>query len=103
EDIGSVTTPLMFLLFVPFYATMFLVPNDPDSSIVQVLSQIPVFAPFMLPVRDAFGAVAPWEMALAVAIALATIPVLVWVAGRVYRRGVLHTGGRMKLSQALKG
>jgi len=103
EEIGSVTTPLMFLLLTPFYATMFIVPNDPDGATVRVLSQIPIFSPFMMPVRNAFGGVTGLEMALAMGIALATIPMLVWVAGRVYQRGVLHTGGRMKLSTALKG
>lgn len=102
EDIGSVTTPLLFLLFIPFYATMFLVPNDPESTLVRVLSQIPIFAPFMMPVRDAFGALEPWEMPLSLAIAAATIPGLVWLAARVYQRGVLHTGGRMKLKDALR-
>lgn len=103
EDIGSVTTPLMFLLFIPFYATMFLVPNDPDSTIVRVLSMIPFFAPFMIPVRDAFGALEGWEMLLSVSISLVTIPALIWVAARVYQRGVLHTGGRMNLKEALRG
>jgi ABC-2 type transport system permease protein len=103
EEIGSVTTPLMFLLFVPFYTTLFLVPNDPDSTLVTVLSQVPFFAPFMMPVRDAFGVLAPWEMPLAIAIAALTVPLLVWVAARVYQRGVLHTGGRMKLKDALRG
>jgi len=103
EEIGSVTTPLMFLLFVPYYTTLFVVPGDPDSTVVRVLSQIPFFAPFMMPARDAFGAVAGWELALSMGIALLTIPLLVWVAARVYQRGVLHTGGRMKLAEALKG
>lgn len=103
EEIGSVTTPLMFLLFIPFYTTMFMVPADPDSTVVRVLSQIPFFAPFMMPARDAFGAVAGWELALSMGITLLTIPLLVWVAARVYQRGVLHTGGRMKLAEALKG
>ena len=103
EDIGSVTTPLMFMLFVPFYTTMFLVPEDPDGTVVRVLSQIPLFAPFMMPVRDAFGGLLGWELALSVGIALATVPLLIWVAARVYQRGVLHTGGRMKLTEALKG
>ncbi len=102
EEIGSVTTPLMFLLFVPFYVTMFLVPTDPDSTLVRVLSQVPFFAPFMMPVRDAFGGPPVWEMPLAIAITAATIPVLIWLAARVYQRGVLHTGGRMKLAEALK-
>ncbi|QTE29308.1 ABC transporter permease [Pengzhenrongella sicca] len=102
EDIGSVTTPLLFLLFIPFYATMFLVPNDPESTLVRVLSQIPVFAPFMMPVREAFGVLEPWEMPLAIAIAVVTIPGLVWLAARVYQRGVLHTGGRMRIREALR-
>ena len=103
EEIGSVTTPLTFLLLAPFYVTLFMVPNDPDSAVVRVLSQVPVFSPFMMPVRNAFGAVTAAEMATAMGIALATIPVLIWIAGRVYQRGVLHTGGRMKLSAALRG
>lgn len=103
EEIGAVTTPLMFLMFVPFYLAIFMVTSNPDSTVVRILSQIPFFAPFMMPVRSAFNGVETWEMLLAFGIALATIPLLVWLAARVYRRGVLHTGGRMKLSEALRG
>lgn len=104
EEIGAVTTPLMFLMFIPFYLAMFMgMSNSADSTVMRVLSQIPFFAPFMMPVRHVYGAVEAWEMVLAIGIAVATIPLLVWIAGRVYRRGVLHTGGRMKLSQALRG
>lgn len=103
EDIGTVTTPLMFLLFVPFYTTMFLVPNDPDGTLVRILSPIPFFSPFMVPVREALGAIALWETLLALGISLLTVPALVWVAARVYQRGVLHTGGRIKLTEALRG
>lgn len=103
EDIGSVTTPLIFLLLTPFYVTLFLVPNDPDGTATRVLSFVPFFAPFMMPVRSAFGGMQAWELPLAVLLCAVTIPVLVVVAARVYQRGVLHTGGRMKLAQALRG
>ncbi|MFC4554033.1 ABC transporter permease [Georgenia faecalis] len=103
EEIGAVTTPLMFLLFIPFYMSMFMIPEQPDSTLVRVLSQVPIFSPFMMPMRSVFGGVTGWEIALAVVIALATIPVLVWIGARVYQRGVLHTGGRMKLTEALRG
>ncbi len=102
EDIGSVTTPLVMLLLVPFYTTMFLVPNDPQSTLVRVLSIVPIFAPFMLPVRSALGAVQGWELALGLAVTIAVIPGLVWLAARVYRRGVLHTGGKLALREALR-
>lgn len=103
EEIGAVTTPLMFLLFVPFYLSMYLVPSSPDSTLTQVLSHIPLFSPFLMPMRQVFGALPAWELWLSVGISVATIPLLVLVAGRIYRRGVLHTGGRMKLTEALKG
>ncbi|PYG00907.1 ABC-2 type transport system permease protein [Georgenia satyanarayanai] len=103
EEIGAVTTPLMFLMFVPYYLAMFMVTSDPDGTVVRVLSQIPFFSPFMMPVRHVFGGVETWEMLLSIGIALVAIPVLVLIAGRVYRRGVLHTGGRMKLTDALRG
>src|SRR5699024_2769995 len=49
EEIGAVTTPLMFLLIVPFYLAMFLVPSDPGSTVVRIMSQVPFFSPFMVP------------------------------------------------------
>lgn len=102
EDIGAVTTPLSFLVVTPYYVAMFLVPEQPDSSLVAWLSQVPFLSPFMMPIRSAMGSVAPWEMALAIVIALATIPALVWLAARLYQRGVLHMGGRLKVRDALK-
>jgi ABC-2 type transport system permease protein len=102
EDIGAVTTPLTFLVLGPYYLAMFLVPEQPDSTLVRVLSEVPIFAPFMMPMRAALGTVLAWEMALAIALAIATIPGVVWVAGRMYQRGVLHMGGRMKFREALR-
>jgi len=102
EDIGAVTTPMMLLMMVPLYLAIYLVPSNPDGTVTQVLTQIPFFAPFMVPMRSAFGAITTAETLLAVTICLVTIPLLTWVAGRVYAGAVLNTGGRMKLADALK-
>lgn len=102
EDIGSVSTPMMLLMMVPLYLGIYLVPANPDGPVTMVLTQIPFFAPFMVPMRTAFGAIEPWETALAIAICLITIPLMTWLAGRVYAGAVLNTGGRMKLRDALR-
>ena len=102
EDLGSVTTPMMLLMMAPLYLGIYLVPSSPDGTVTKVLTQIPFFAPFMVPMRTAFGAIAGWEIALAVVLCLATIPVAVWVAGRVYVGAVLNTGGSMNLGEALR-
>ncbi len=101
EDIGAVTTPLTLLVLGPYYLAVFLIPTQPDSTLVRVLSDVPLFAPFMMPMRVALGTVPAWEMGLAVALAIATIPAVVWIAARMYQRGILHMGGRLKFSEAL--
>ena len=103
EDAGTVTTPLIFGLMIPFYLAIYLIPNAPDSVATKVLSQIPFFSPFMIPVRAGFDAVSPWEVALAIGLCLVTIPLVIWIGGRVYSRAVLQTGGRVKLRDALRG
>ncbi|QGH68657.1 ABC transporter permease [Pseudactinotalea sp. HY158] len=103
EDIGAVTTPMVFGMMVPFYLGIYLVPYAPEALATRALSQVPFFSPFMMPVRVAFGTAATWEVVLAVALCLLFIPFLMWIGGRVYGRAVLNTGGRMKLSAALKG
>ena len=102
EDIGAVTTPLTLLVIGPYYLAVFLIPQQPDSTLVRILSEVPIFAPFMMPMRVALGSVPAWELALAIALAIAAIPGVVWVAGRMYQRGVLHMGGRLKFREALR-
>ncbi|MDN4480898.1 ABC transporter permease [Demequina muriae] len=102
EDIGSVSTPMMLLMMAPLYLAIYLVPSSPDGPVTTVLTQVPFFAPFMVPMRSAFGAITTGETLLAVALCLISIPLLTWLAGRVYAGAVLNTGGRMKLKDALR-
>ena len=53
-----------------------------------------------MPARIAAGGVAPWEVALAVALMAAAVVVLVRLAGHIYPRVALHSGARLKLRQA---
>src|SRR5699024_3672260 len=64
EDIGAVTTPMVFGMMIPFYLGIYLVPNAPEALATKVLSQIPFFSPFMMPVRIAFGTAETWEVVL---------------------------------------
>jgi ABC-2 type transport system permease protein len=102
EDIGSVSTPMMLLMMVPLYLAIYLVPSSPDGTVTAVLTQVPFFAPFMVPMRSAFGAISTAETLLAVGLCLISIPLFTWLAGRVYAGAVLNTGGRVKLKDALR-
>jgi ABC-2 type transport system permease protein len=102
EEIGQVTGPLMMLLFVPFYATMFLVVNDPSGVVARAMTLFPFSAPFAAPVRFAYGAIGTAEMLTAVAITLLAVVACTLLSGRLYHSGVLHTGSRMRFRDALR-
>ena len=95
--------PLVMLLMVPYMLSFALVPNDPESTLVRALSWVPPFAPFLMPSRLAMGTVNWAEQAGAMALAVVCIPLLTYVAGRIYRGGVLRTGARVPLREALRG
>lgn len=102
EDLGAITTPLSFLALIPLYLALFLVPSQPESTLTQVISYIPFFSSFMMPVRSAYGVVGTNEQMIAAAIALVAIPLLAMVAGKIYQNSILRTGKRISVREALK-
>ncbi|MCL1899295.1 MAG: ABC transporter permease [Promicromonosporaceae bacterium] len=102
EEVGSATMPAIMLMIVPYIIGINVLPNDPTSPLATTLSYVPGMAPFLMPIREALGVASLPEQLLALAISIATIPVLVWFAGRIYGNAVLRTGARIKLADALK-
>jgi ABC-2 type transport system permease protein len=102
EDAQAVVLPIMMLLIGGYVIGISVLPSNPGSGFVAVLSLIPVFAPELMPMRLAMGGVPIWQAALSVALIVALIPVLVAVAGRIYRNAVVQSGARVKLSQAFR-
>jgi ABC-2 type transport system permease protein len=102
EDAAGVVTPILLFVIAAWVVGIVLVPTDPNNTIALVMSLIPMFAPTLMPMRIAMGVVPFWQYGLAVVLTAALIPALLWLAGRIYRNGVLRTGARVKLSEALK-
>ncbi|WP_082573557.1 ABC transporter permease [Cellulomonas sp. Root137] len=103
EDVGSVTAPVLTLMMIPYIIGVSIAPWDPTNPLVVWLSYVPFCSPLLMPMRIALGEVDAWEVALALGLSLAVIPVLVWLSGRIYSRAVLRSGGRIKLKDALTG
>jgi ABC-2 type transport system permease protein len=55
-----------------------------------------------MPVRQAAGEAAGWEVALAVVLMLLAIGLAVRLGGRVYAGALLRTSGRTKIREALR-
>jgi ABC-2 type transport system permease protein len=100
EDISSAATPATLALVASFILSFSAI-EDPGGGLAQVLTFVPTSSPLVMPLRLISGGVAIWEVAVSVAILLATIAGLVALAGRVYGNAVLQTGGRVRLRAAL--
>jgi ABC-2 type transport system permease protein len=101
EDLGSVITPASILLVLGFVIAIQSA-QDPSSTLAMVTSYVPGLSPMVMPVRQAAGDAAWWEVALAVASMLVAIAAIVRIGGRVYAGALLRTGGKVKFREALK-
>jgi ABC-2 type transport system permease protein len=100
EDVASVVTPVLMFLIIGYVLGVSILPSAPDSSLIKVMSLIPLFAPTLMPMRIAMGGVPAWQMIVSVGGIAILIPLLVWLAGRIYRNAVVRSGARVRLSDA---
>ncbi|WP_344867938.1 ABC transporter permease [Amycolatopsis ultiminotia] len=102
EDVGGTTMPALMLVIAGYVVGISVLPSDPSNSFAEVLSVIPVFAPTLMPMRLAMGGVPVWEAVVSVGLVVLLIPVLIWLAARIYRNAVMRTGAKVKLRDALR-
>jgi len=101
QEVGQVTAPLAMLLLVGYLAAAFGV-DDPDAGWVQVASLLPPLSPSMMPMRVAADAVGAAEVALAFLLTLGVAGLLIVFGASVYRAGIVHSGPRLSLRDALR-
>ncbi len=102
EDVSGVTAPALMFVIVGYVIGISVLPSEPDNTLAEVLSVIPVFAPTLMPMRLAMGGVPTWEAVVSVGLVVALIPLLVWLAGRIYANAVMRSGGKVKLRDAMR-
>jgi ABC-2 type transport system permease protein len=100
EDVGSVTTPVVMLVMIPYFLVIFF--NDNDL-VLTIMSYVPFSAPVGMPMRIFLGSAEWWEPILSLAVIVLTTVVVVVAGARIYENSLLRTGPRVKLAEALKG
>ena len=101
QEGGQLAMPIILLLAVGFY--MFLpVSRSPDSPFAFWVSMVPFFAPITMMVRITTQTPPFWEIALSFLLGVGTILLLVWVASRIYRIGMLMYGKKARISEVIR-
>jgi ABC-2 type transport system permease protein len=103
EDINeanSLTFPIMMPLMFSMYIGLSAI-NAPDSSLAVWASMIPLLSSIVMPVRLPFDP--PWWQILISVISLIAFTILiVWVAARIYRVGILMYGKKATFKELSK-
>lgn len=92
-----ITIPLLFTYILSFGVLV----NDPHGPLAFWLSMIPFTSPIAMLVRVPFG-VPIWEIALSFALLVGGFILTTWVAGRIYRVGILMYGKKASYKELVK-
>ena len=96
QFILPITIPLIlsFILIQPIM-------ENPEGTLAFWMSIIPFTSPIIMMVRLPFG-IANWELLLSMSILISTFLASTWLAGKIYRTGILMYGKKISYKELWK-
>ena len=93
EDLQVLALPLS-IIAIGGYIQAVMALSGGISTFIRISSYVPFWAPFVMLTRLTIGHVEPWELVLSFGLLAASIPIVGFIAVRVYSAGVLLYGQR---------
>jgi ABC-2 type transport system permease protein len=91
EDLQMIALPLSIPAIMGYLPAV-LALSGSTSGFIRFASYVPLWSPFVMVSRLAIGRVEPWELLLSLGLLIATLPLVMLLAIRVYRAGVVLYG-----------
>jgi ABC-2 type transport system permease protein len=101
EEAQQVQMPVTLLVVAPFLLYP-AVMRDPASRLSVVGSLVPFLSPILMVLRIGLQTPPFWQIALALALSVATTIGVVYIAAKIYRVGILMYGKRPSLVELLR-
>jgi ABC-2 type transport system permease protein len=101
QEGGQMAMPVVFLLMAGLYMA-FPVIRAPNSSFAVWVSMVPFFAPITMLVRIVSQTPPFWQIALSLTIGFTTVVLLLWLASRIYRIGMLMYGKKASIPEVAR-
>ena len=97
DQVQGLVLPLSLPILFGYIMAFAAVGSGSPSTLVKILAYLPPTAPFEMPVLVGLAAVTWWEFLASVLISIASTVAMARFAARIYRRSILHTGGRVSV------
>ncbi|WP_420449213.1 ABC transporter permease [Candidatus Palauibacter sp.] len=101
HDAQQAILPVMMLIILPFIATQGVI-QSPNAGWGVILSLVPFFSPLVMPARLFATSVPVWQWLVSLILLGVFVLGAAWVAGRIFRVGILMKGQRANLPQVLR-
>ena len=101
QEGGQVAMPIILMLMAGLYLA-FPVMRSPNSSVAVWVSMVPFFSPIVMVVRIVSQTPPPWQIALSLSIGAVTVVLLLWLAARIYRVGMLMYGKKASIPEVMR-
>lgn len=102
KESQSIITPIMVIAVAPMFV-WFNVVKEPNSSFALAMSLIPPATPMLMIIRQAVPPGIPtWQPALGILLVLLTTIACVFIAGRIFRVGILMQGKGARMSDMMR-
>ena len=97
QQASTVVTMVVAVGFISMFSLL----NEPNGTLARTLSMIPFFAPIIMPVRYSLTSIGILEVLTSLGITFATMMLIAWLAGRIYRVGILMYGKKPSLKELI--
>ena len=98
EEAQQAQFPVMMFLIIPILFVLQAI-QEPLTPLVTWLSLFPLFSPVLMRARVAGGGVPGWQIGLSFVLMGATVIGVAWLAGRIYKVGILMAGKKPSLPE----
>ena len=98
QEAQQAQLPMIMLLLVPILMVVPVI-QGPTTAASTGLSLFPLFSPILMWARVATGVVPVWQVGLSFILMVLSVFGIAWLAGRIYKAGILMTGKRPTLPE----
>jgi ABC-2 type transport system permease protein len=98
QEVQQAAMPVTLLIAGGFIVVISLL-DDPSGSTSRIMGLVPLYAPFVTPVRWSLDAMSVGELLVSLLVTALGVLGVAWIAGRIYRTGMLMYGKRPSLAE----
>ncbi|MBR1815255.1 MAG: ABC transporter permease [Lachnospiraceae bacterium] len=102
EDLNKTAGTAQMVIMIVYFVVLINLTNV-DGVIIKVCSFLPISSYSAMFARVAMGSVATWEIVLSAVILYASVILVGFIGGKIFRNSTLRYGNPIKISNALKG